>query len=307
MLAAACGVPGTDPYRPGQIALYNTKSGALLKTIQHKFQPPLKVAFHPKGTALASYHHDFFGRGGFAGIKVWDPKDGKELLSLPGATLPLTFLPDGKHLAVGIPRDEDRQTEAKVRLMDLASGQESGSYPLKGGMNFSSNGRWLAAIQRAEANNQGVIRVEVSLRDAASGAELQQFMVPGRTPAGFVFSPDGQWLVLYRGQLFTNLHRQNHVTVWNRTTGTEAYSLTSHTDNVVAAAFHPDGQRLATASRDGTVKLWDLATGVEVLTLTGHSSELFDVVFDPLGRRLISSDRQGTLRLWDIAPNSASR
>ena len=40
---------------------------------------------------------------------------------------------------------------------------------------------------------------------------------------------------------------------------TECQVLRGHTDEVYAAAFHPDGTRLATAARDGAIWLWDLA------------------------------------------------
>ena len=78
--------------------------------------------------------------------------------------------------------------------------------------------------------------------------------------------------------------------------------LRGHTDEVFAAAFHPDGSRLATAGRDRAVWLWDLATGEEVARLPGHTSYVWSLAFSPDGNTLASGSGDFTVRLWDTAP-----
>jgi hypothetical protein len=78
--------------------------------------------------------------------------------------------------------------------------------------------------------------------------------------------------------------------------------LSGHTDEVFAAAFHPDGTRLATAGRDRAVWLWDLATGQEVARLPGHTSYVWSLAFSPDGATLASGSGDFTVRLWDTAP-----
>jgi hypothetical protein len=75
-----------------------------------------------------------------------------------------------------------------------------------------------------------------------------------------------------------------------------------HTDEVFAAAFHPDGTRLATAGRDRAIWLWDLATGQEVARLQGHTSYVWSLAFSPDGATLVSGSGDFTVRLWDTAP-----
>ncbi|MCX5758555.1 MAG: hypothetical protein NTU83_08630, partial [Candidatus Hydrogenedentes bacterium] len=55
--------------------------------------------------------------------------------------------------------------------------------------------------------------------------------------------------------------------VWDAESGKELLALSGHANEVVSAAFTPNGQRIATASTDGTFKLWDRETGREILTL----------------------------------------
>jgi hypothetical protein len=78
--------------------------------------------------------------------------------------------------------------------------------------------------------------------------------------------------------------------------------LRGHTDEVFAAAFHPDGTRLATAGRDRAVWLWDLERGEEVARLLGHTSYVWSLAFSPDGKTLASGSGDGTVRLWDTAP-----
>ena len=78
--------------------------------------------------------------------------------------------------------------------------------------------------------------------------------------------------------------------------------LRGHTDEVFAAAFHPDGRRLATAGRDRAVWLWDLARGEEVARLPGHTSYVWSLAFSPDGTTLASGSGDFTVRLWDTAP-----
>src|SRR5262249_32290713 len=78
--------------------------------------------------------------------------------------------------------------------------------------------------------------------------------------------------------------------------------LSGHTDEVFAAAFHPDGTRLATAGRDRAVWLWDLATGEAVARLQGHTNYVWSLAFSPDGATLASRSGAFTVRLWDTEP-----
>src|SRR5262249_45462945 len=78
--------------------------------------------------------------------------------------------------------------------------------------------------------------------------------------------------------------------------------LHGHTDDVFAAAFHPDGRRLATGGRDRAVWLWDLERGEDVARLQGHTSFVWSLAFSPDGKTLASGSGDATVRLWDTAP-----
>jgi hypothetical protein len=89
--------------------------------------------------------------------------------------------------------------------------------------------------------------------------------------------------------------------VWQTDSGA-CRVLRGHTDEVFAAAFHPDGTRLATAGRDRAIWLWDLARGEEVARLPGHTNYVWSLAFSPDGTTLASGSGDFTVRLWDTTP-----
>src|SRR5207248_3231519 len=74
-----------------------------------------------------------------------------------------------------------------------------------------------------------------------------------------------------------------------------------HGHYVLAVAFAPDGQTVASGSRDGTIRFWDAATGKERFALLGHKDGVNCIAFAPDGKTLASGGGDSTLRLWDLA------
>lgn len=85
-------------------------------------------------------------------------------------------------------------------------------------------------------------------------------------------------------------------------------AIVEHQGGVTAAAFSPDGARLATASRDSTARLWDASTGAPVGAPMRHGAVVVTVSFSPDGAHVVTASHDGTARVWDAttgAPVSA--
>ncbi len=74
----------------------------------------------------------------------------------------------------------------------------------------------------------------------------------------------------------------------------------NHQDEVVGAAFSPDGARILTASSDKTAKLWDAASG-KLIASFDHQDEVKHAAFSPDGTRILTASVDKTAKLWDAA------
>src|SRR5262249_51244753 len=72
------------------------------------------------------------------------------------------------------------------------------------------------------------------------------------------------------------------IVVWDAATGKERKRLGSMEADVLALAFHKDGQLLAVGARDGTAKLFNVINGKTVRTLKGKTPVA--LAFSPDGR-----------------------
>jgi WD40 repeat protein/serine/threonine protein kinase len=90
------------------------------------------------------------------------------------------------------------------------------------------------------------------------------------------------------------------IRIWDIAARKIAITLRGHLSGLASLAWHPDGQRLASASADGTIRIWDTTTGQEVFRL--HEDAAF-LAWSPGGRQLASVERAEPKRvkIWDAS------
>jgi WD40 repeat protein/basic membrane lipoprotein Med (substrate-binding protein (PBP1-ABC) superfamily) len=81
-------------------------------------------------------------------------------------------------------------------------------------------------------------------------------------------------------------------------TGEEIYAWRAHTQGL-AAAFDPQGKRLATGSRDQTLKIWRLEGRAAELELSIDTGPVRMLAFSPDGRMIAAVGDWGFLGIWD--------
>jgi WD40 repeat protein len=293
----------------------------LLSADQYTFRghdrPVYRVAFAPDGRRLASGTDDGV-------IKVWDPTDGQEQLTIRRGVgvSGLAFSPDGKALAVcGRAREVtlyDSVTGTLLRTLpcpavvrDLAfnrDGTRLATARADGTLQVwdPNTGRPLLAIRAgrdlwdvafspdgrsvAGACDDGVVRVW----DAASGRPSLTLLGHANPLRGVAISPDGTRIAS------TGLDQT--LRLWDARTGRPLHVLRGHAGFTNGVAFSPDGLRVASAGTyDQTIRVWDVAAGRELFVLRGHGHEVHDFAFSPDGRRIASAGWDGTVKVWDAS------
>ncbi|MFZ5833388.1 MAG: c-type cytochrome domain-containing protein [Planctomycetota bacterium] len=89
--------------------------------------------------------------------------------------------------------------------------------------------------------------------------------------------------------------------------GSLDYEQSKHTDWLLAVAFSPDGNLLASADRAAGLQIWEAETGTEFLNLEGHKGPVTAVAWRPDSKLVLSSSEDGTVKLWDMAEGRAIR
>jgi WD40 repeat protein len=120
---------------------------------------------------------------------------------------------------------------------------------------------------------------------------LQRTIAPLWDPYGADFSPDGRFLAVACG---------TEVRLYGTQTWKEVGRLRGAPENLLSAAFSPDGKTLAAGGFQGAVVLWDVGEERLRCTLAGHRAYVAALAFHPDGRRLLSASHDGTARLWDV-------
>ena len=75
--------------------------------------------------------------------------------------------------------------------------------------------------------------------------------------------------------------------------------------SVVALAWSPDGQYLASGSTQGVIAVWRLEDGEQLYTLEDHDDAITALAWAPDSQHLASSSADGTVRVWQMEDGSA--
>jgi WD40 repeat protein len=78
------------------------------------------------------------------------------------------------------------------------------------------------------------------------------------------------------------------------------FTLRGHQGRIMALAYRPDGQRLATAGQDRCIRIWDTANGRVQLTIKeAHGKPITSLDYSPSNHLLASGSDDGTIKIWN--------
>ncbi|WDQ14661.1 c-type cytochrome domain-containing protein [Rhodopirellula sp. P2] len=129
-----------------------------------------------------------------------------------------------------------------------------------------------------------------------SSGELKQIATELGKVNSLSFNHDGSQLLAASG--LTGGYGQ--ATLFKVADGTVKQEFMGHDDVLYAAAFSPDGKRIATAGYDRRILIWDAVSGALIRELVGHNGAVFDLAFSPDGGLLISACADETAKVWHV-------
>jgi WD40 repeat protein len=108
-------------------------------------------------------------------------------------------------------------------------------------------------------------------------------------------SPDGKLIAMGKAKTISLIDAASQK---------EVRRMASHTENVTALAFSPDGSGLVSGGADKTIQMWDVATGKLLWKFRGESA-ITRVEFSKDGRQVMVQEGAGKNRKLDAATGKA--
>jgi len=227
-------------------------------------------------------------------IQIRDADTDEPLVSLPvqaALTKRIWFSPRGDRVVAEYGEKEKRHG---VRVWDLATGHVMVDTPVpeKAAVEISDDGRFLFAfteqIQVWSLEAQEVVHLpahkSVPIRHAAVN------------PAGTMLAAIPDYAALSKKGWDPV---EGEIPIWSLKTGQLVSKLYGHAWSARDAAWHPEGQALATCSQDETIRIWDPLTGKFSRGLLGHKGTIYAIAYSRDGKRFFSCGQHGTVRIWD--------
>lgn len=143
-------------------------------------------------------------------------------------------------------------------------------------------------------------RGDVWLWDVQTGEPA--LLIPDAVDAcgieALAFHPQKRWLAAGGVDWLSTGGSDGAVLIWDVDARAEVRVLDG---SATALAFHPSGERLATASLSLLIRIWQVEEGRVLAEAFGHEETVTAVAFSPDGTLLASASDDRTLRLWDAA------
>jgi WD40 repeat protein len=246
------------------------------------------LAVSPDGQRL-------FSLGAGTPLRIWDTMTGEPAVVLEDAGPLRAFAAsaDGKRLVVSMAREDRGYAVLSVydgnsgrRLVDLD--EQRGPVTV---LAVSADGRTAAS--------GGYQSSDVRIWDVPSGEPT--LIIPDAVEdcsvEGLAFHPQGRYLAVCGIDYLATGGNDGRVSIWDVR---DRHPYRHFAGGALAVAFHPSGERLATAGLNQAVRVWDVAGNKLLHELRGHLDAVTSVAYSPDGRLLASGGHDRTVRFWDV-------
>ena len=178
-----------------------------------------------------------------------------------------------------------KREEARKRAAEEAATFASDAPPPVTAMSYSPDGKMLAVASYKE----------VVVVDPLTGKTTRRLAGFPEQVTSVGFSPDGRFLAGAGG----SPGRQGEVRVWSTESWAEVQVLRGHADTILAMAWRPGRDQLATASLDKLILVWDVGSGTIAKTIKSHADIVDALAYSPDGKLLASGSADKTAKVFD--------
>jgi WD40 repeat protein len=307
----------------GQVRLWKTDTGELIRTFDHPNRGAITLAFSPDGSTFLTggddrailwdvdtglILHEFprdidesYGTsvaftsdakyavtGGFDGATIWDIKSGDKLHSFSGIMDQGIgqFVQISSHGQYIITTDIDEQ---KIYVWDVTTSEKIHTFDKAINAIFSADSQYIVTYGYQQ---------QLVLWDMATFQIVNSFDAQGTNLSYWQFSLDSRYFLAAINDQFI---------IWEVKTGNRllqfpipvlenAYGILSDSEHLVM----PQAPSEKNQNQDHVVDVWDIKSGTVINTFAMGDKSIYTFDFSPDGQYMIIGTLHGEIELWDI-------
>lgn len=277
--SSVCFLPGGKQLATGDadhtLKIWSIETGKVTQTLAGHRAEIAQVAIRSDGREIAT-------AGGDGDIRLWDVETGECTRVFAnahvGGVFSLAYSPDGIQLASG---GYDRLVKVWSLYTDAEVLTLKGHSQYVRSVSFNRAGNLVVS----GAGDAKIWNVDYGVR----GAFVADSHLPGLRQ--FAVHPRQADRLLCVGESIAETNANTR----------ELLRSIDLQEDVVAAAYSPDGSKFVTGSISGKVQIWNAATGAELASCEGALIDIFGVAFGADGDAVYAGDNEGFVCKWSVA------
>ncbi len=276
--------------KPGEIKIWELRTGKLLRTLTGHANVITALAYHPDKNILASASYD-------QTVKLWNLDTGDEIVTLRDHTSSVNdvaFSPKGDRLA-------SAGHDLSVRVWDWAAYTNDPVKSVQKLLGHDGPVTSVAFHPDLPLLASGSRDRTVKLWNLATARADKTLVGHDGEVESLGFHPSGKILISGGGRS----NQRGEVLYWDVQTGKIDLSRYGLSDRILHVSVSKTG-KVAAAAADGMLHIWNPNRSSEELVFRADPQALSGVAFAPDGFSLASAGRTGRVSLWNSSAGSES-